>query len=156
MPLNTAGLVKRRAIIAKRKERKVKINSTKRERIAALPKIPQVILNLNYVNPVTLDFPKGVVIYEIRNKMTGRKNYYNKATLVSIIKRFTNDYNLMMMNPKEPIPGARNPMTRGLIYPRNIRRVTVAVKKKTPSPKTAAKKIQSAVMKHLAKKRASK
>jgi hypothetical protein len=59
----------------------------------------------------------------------------------------------MMMNPKAPIPGARNPMTRGAIYPRNIRRVTVAAKKKTPSPKTAAKKIQSAVRKHLSKKR---
>ena len=84
--------------------------------------------------------------------MTGRKNYYNKATFAAIINRFTNDYNLMMMNPKEPIPGARNPITRNPIYPRNIRRVTVKPKSKS----VAAKKIQSAVRKYLTKKRASK
>lgn len=151
MPLNTAAIAKRRAIIAKRKERKVKANSAKRSRVAALPKIPKVILDVNYVNPVTLEFPKGVVVYEVKNRFTGRKNYYNKATFVAIIKRFTNDYNLMLMNPKEPIPGARNPVTRNPIYPRNVRRVTVAPKKKTPSPKTAAKKIQTAYRKRAAK-----
>jgi hypothetical protein len=151
MPLNSEGLAKIRAKIAKRKERKAKANSLKRERVAALPRIPKVILELNYVNPITLEFPKGVVIYEVKNRFTGRKNYYNKATFAAIVKRFTNDYNLLMMNPKEPIPGARNPVTRNPIYPRNVRRVTVAPKKKTPSPKTAAKKIQTAYRKRASK-----
>ena len=138
--------------------RKVKARAAKRmsRRITearALPKIPRVILNSNYVNPITLAFPSGVVIYEITNKFTGRRNYYDKPTFAKLIKQFNSDYNLMMMNPKVPIPGARNPMTRNPIYPRNIRRVTVAAKKKTPSPTAAAKKIQSAVRKHLSKKK---
>lgn len=122
----------------------------------ALPKIPRVILNMNYVNPITLAFPRGVVVYEIKNKFTGRKNYYDKPTFVKLIKKFTDDYNLFMMNPKVPIPGARNPITRNPIYPRNIRRVSVVPKKKTPSRSAAARKIQSAWRKHLSKKRASK
>jgi hypothetical protein len=61
-----------------------------------------------------------------------------------------------MANPKVPIPGARNPVTRGPIYPRNVRRVTVAAKKKTPSPNAAAKKIQSAVRKRISKKSKSR
>ena len=140
--------------VRKAKERANKFISRRILETRALPKIPRVILNSNYVNPITLGFPKGVVIYEIRNKFTGRKNYYDKPTFSKLIKQFTTDYNLMLMNPKEPIPGARNPVTRNPIYPRNVRRVTVAAKKKTPSPKTAAKKIQSAVRKHLSKKKA--
>ena len=84
MPLNAATVAKRRAMIAKRKNRKAKAGSVKRERIAALPRIPKVILDLNYVNPVTLDFPKGVVVYEVKNRFTGRKNYYNKATFAAM------------------------------------------------------------------------
>ena len=121
-----------------------------------MPRIPRVILEANYVNPITLNFPKNTVVYEIKNRTTGRTNYYNKATFRKLITAFKNDYNLLMMNPKAPIPGARNPVTRGPIYPRNVRRVTVAAKKKTPSPNTAAKKIQSAVRKHLSKKRKSR
>ncbi len=154
--MDAVALAKRRAMIAKRKVRKAKATSAKRERVAALPKIPRVILDLNYVNPVSLEFPKGVVIYEVKNRFTGRKNYYNKATFAAIINRFTNDYNLMLMNPKEPIPGARNPVTRNPIYPRNVRRVTVKPKPKTPSKSAAARKIQSAVRKHIAKKKLKK
>jgi hypothetical protein len=96
------------------------------------------------------------VAYEIKNRTTGRTNYYNKETFRKLIKAFRTDYELLMANPKVPIPGARNPVTRGPIYPRNVRRVTVAAKKKTPSPNTAAKKIQSAVRKRLSKKSRSK
>lgn len=128
--------------------------SRKIAEVKALPTVPRVLLNLNYVNPITLTFPKGAVIYEIKNKITGRKNYYDKYTFTKLIKAFKSDYDLLMMNPKEPIPGAKNPVTRNPIYPRNVRRVTVAAKKKTPSPKAAAKKIQSAVRKHLSKKKA--
>lgn len=140
---------------AKMKARKSKAAANARSRVLALPRIPKVILDANYVNPVTLGFPKNMVVYEIRNRFTGRTNYYNKDTFRKLITAFKNDYNLLMMNPKEPIPGARNPVTRNPIYPRNVRRVTIAAKKKTPSPTTAARKIQSAVRKHLTKKRAA-
>lgn len=152
MALNAAAIAKRRAMIAKRKQRKAKADSVKRSRVAALPRIPKVILDLNYVNPITLEFPKGVVIYEIKNRFTGRKNYYNKATFAALIARFKNDYNLMLMNPKEPIPGARNPVTRNPIYPRNVRRVTV----KATNKSVAARKIQSVVRAHLKKKKSAK
>jgi hypothetical protein len=141
------------AIAQKRKVRKTKASSIKRSRVAAMPRIPRVILDANYVNPITLGFPKGVVLYELKNRATGRTNYYDQNTFRKLITAFKNDYNLLMMNPKAPIKGARNPVTRGAIYPRNVRRVTVAAKKKTPSPNTAAKKIQNAVRKRLAKSR---
>ena len=143
------------AIAQKRKSRKAKAGSVKRTKIAALPTIPKVILDANYVNPVTLEFPKGVVIYEIKNKTTGRKNYYDKNTFRKIITQFKNDYNLLMANPKSPIKGARNPVTRGAIYPRNVRRVTVKAKK-SPTKSVAARKIQTAVRAHLKKKKAAK
>lgn len=153
MPPSAAALAKHQAIMKLKKNRVNKKASVARSRVAAMPRIPRVILEANYVNPITLNFPKNVVVYEIKNRTTGRTNYYNKATFRKLITAFKNDYNLLMMNPKVPIPGARNPVTRGAIYPRNVRRVTVAAKKKTPSPKTATKKIQSAVRKHLAKAR---
>ncbi len=156
MPPTAAALARHKAIMKLKKNRASKKASTVRSRVAALPKVPRVILETNYVNPITLNFPKGVVVYEIKNRFTGRTNYYNKATFTRLIKAFTNDYNLLMMNPKVPIPGARNPVTRNPIYPRNVRRVTVAAKKKTPSRNSAARKIQSAVRKHLSKKSRSK
>ena len=151
MPPSAAALARHRAIMKLKKNRASKKASVARSRVAAMPRIPRVILEENYVNPITLDFPKNVVVYEIRNRTTGRTNYYNKAIFRKLITAFKNDYNLLMMNPKIPIPGARNPVTRGAIYPRNVRRVTVAAKKKTPNTNTAAKKIQSAVRKHLSR-----
>lgn len=133
-----------------------KARAARVSRAKALPAVPQVILNSNYVNPITLNFPKGVVVYEIKNRTTGRTNYYNKATFRKLVTAFKNDYALLMANPKEPIPGVRNPVTRGLVYPRNVRRVTVNPKPKTLRKTAAAKKIQSAVRKHLAKKARSK
>lgn len=147
MPPSAAAMAKHQAIMKLKKNRANRKASVARSRVAAMPRIPRVILEANYVNPITLDFPKGLVVYEIKNRTTGRTNYYNKATFRKLITAFKNDYNLLIMNPKAPIPGARNPVTRGAIYPRNVRRVTVAAKKKTPSPVTAAKKIQSAVRK---------
>ena len=156
MVLSKEAIAKGKIIKQKRANRKLKSNANKRSRVEALPKIPKVILNANYVNPVTLEFPKGVVIYEIKNRTTGRKNYYTKATFKKIITQFKNDYNLLMANPKSPIKGARNPVTRNPIYPRNVRRVTVKAKPKTPSKSAAARKIQSAVRAHLKKKKAAK
>jgi len=156
MVLSEAARAARRAINAKRQARAIKALSVLKNEIGALPKVPKVILDSNYVNPITLEFPKGVVIYEIKNRTTGRKNYYTKATFKKLITRFKSDYNLMLMNPKSPIPGARNPVTRNPIYPRNVRRVTVKAKPKTPSKSAAARKIQSAVRAHLKKKKAAK
>lgn len=147
MPPTAAAMAKRFAIMQLKNDRARKKASVARSRVAAMPRIPRVILEANYVNPITLNFPKGLVVYEIKNRTTGRTNYYNKETFRKLITAFKNDYNLLMMNPKAPIPGARNPVTRGAIYPRNVRRVTIAAKKKTPSPNTAARKIQSAVRK---------
>ena len=147
----------RMAATAKRKKAQNRMNKfmeNKRLKIRALPKMPLVFLAENYVNPITLNFPKSTVVYEIKNRITGRKDYYDKKTFFMLMKMLTDDYNLLMRNPKVPIPGARNPVTRGPIYPRNVQRVTVKPKKKSPSPKTAAKKIQSAVRKHLSKKKA--
>ena len=152
---SSAAIARAKIQAAKRKNRANKAAAVRRARITDLPKIPQVILEANYVNPITLNFPKNTVVYEIKNRTTGRTNYYNKATFRKLITAFKNDYNLLMRNPKVPIPGARNPVTRGPIYPRNVRRVTVKPKRKTPSPNTAAKKIQSAVRKHLSKNRKS-
>jgi len=150
--LTNAQRAQLRVAANKRKQRLSKKMAERRSRVAAMPSIPRVILNSNYVNPVTLGFPLNTIVYEVKNRTTGRTNYYNREIFRKLITAFTNDYNLMMANPKEPIPGARNPVTRGPIYPRNIRRVTVA-KKKTPSPATAARKIQSAVRKRLSKSR---
>ena len=156
MPPTAANRAAQKIKITKKKNRKAKAASVKRNKVRALPAIPKLILDANYVNPVTLEFPRGTVVYEIQNKTTGRKNYYNKATFRKLITRFKNDYTLLMANPKSPIPGARNPVTRGAIYPRNVRRVTVKTKKKSPTRSVAARKIQSAVRKHLKKKKVNK
>jgi hypothetical protein len=142
--------------LQKVQERLKKARATRISRAKALPAVPQVILNSNYVNPVTLEFPRKMVVYEIKNRTTGRTNYYNKETFRKLITAFKTDYALLMANPKVPIPGARNPVTRGPIYPRNVRRVTIKAKAKTPTRSAAAKKIQSAVRKHLSKKARSK
>jgi hypothetical protein len=143
--------------LQKKKARKVRRLSVKRSQVAALPRVPKVILDSNYVNPITLEFPSGsVIVYEIKNRTTGRKNYYDKKTFWSLMSMIKNNYNLLMRNPKSPIKGARNPVTRGPIYPRNVRRVTVKAKPKTPSKSAAARKIQSAVRAHLKKKKAAK
>lgn len=141
------------AKIKKGNERRSKKKEANMAQVRALPVVPRVVLNANYVNPITLNFPRSsMIVYEVKNRSTGRKDYYDVNTFWKLMKMIKNDYKLLMMNPKMPIPGARNPVTRGPIYPRNVRRVTVAAKKKTPSPKTAAKKIQSAVRKHLSRK----
>jgi hypothetical protein len=138
--------------LQKVQERLKKARAARVSRAKALPPVPRVILDANYVNPVTLEFPKRMVVYEIKNRTTGRTNYYNKETFRKLITAFKTDYALLMANPKVPIPGVRNPVTRGPIYPRNVRRVAVKAKAKSPTRSAAAKKIQSAVRKHLSKK----
>jgi hypothetical protein len=138
----------------KQNERRAKAQAVARSKVAALPKVPRVLLSPGYVNPITLNFPKGsIIIYEITNRRTGRKDYFDKDTFWKLARHAPNNYWLLMADPKKPL-GFKNPTTRSNVYPRNVRRVTVAAKKKTPSPKTAAKKIQSAVRKHISKKKA--
>ena len=141
----------------KRELRAHKKKFAQANKLKALPKIVLVKINSNYINPITLNkVPSGPTVYEITNRTTGRKNYYDKNTFWKLIKRNTNNYALLVANPKVPLSGVRNPVTRGAIYPRNVRRVTVEYKKKTPSPNTSARKIQSAVRAHLKKKKAAK
>ncbi len=143
------------AKIKKRDERRSKKKNSRKQGIEALPKVPKVILNQNYVNPITLEFPKSsMIVYEIKNRTTGRKDYYDIPTFWKLMGMIRNNYKLLTMDPKKPI--ARNPVTRGNIYPRNVRRVTVKAKPKTPSKSAAARKIQSAVRAHLKKKKTVK
>jgi hypothetical protein len=143
------------AKIKKGNERKARKRAQNISKVTALPTIPRVVLNANYVNPITLNFPRSsMVVYEVKNRVTGRKDYYDVQTFWKLMGMIRNNYKLLMMDPKKPI--ARNPVTRNPVYPRNVRRVTVAAKKKTPSPKTAAKTIRKAVRKHLSKKTRSK
>ena len=144
--------IKARFNANKRKQnaRRAKAVSHRVAEVKALPAVPQVFLNANYINPVTLDFPKGIIIYEIQNRRTGRKNYYDRQTFYKLMRMLKSDYDLLMRNPKVPIPGVKNPATRGNIYPRNVRRVTV--KRKTPTRSAAANKIKTAIKKHISKK----
>jgi len=143
-------------VIKKQEHRLSKAYARARQEVAALPKVPRILLAPNYVNPITLNFPKGsLIVYEITNRKTGRKDYFDKDTFWKLAKRVPDNYGLLIADPKKPL-GFRNPTTRSNVYPRNVRRVTVAAKKKTPSPTAAAKKIQSAVRKRLSKKRVSK
>lgn len=139
---------------------KVKARGNKRRaqaisKIRELPKVPSIMLSPGYVNPITLNFPKGsLIVYEIVNRRTGRKDYFDKTTFWNLARRTPNNHWLLMADPKKPL-GFRNPITRSNVYPRNVRRVIVKPKKKTPNRNTAARKIQSVVRKHLSKKRKS-
>jgi hypothetical protein len=139
--------------IKKHEERQTKARAVARSRVQALPRVPRIMLSPGYVNPITLNFPKGsIIVYEITNHKTGRKDYFDKNTFWKLANHAPNNYWLLMADPKKPI-GFRNPATRSNVYPRNVRRVTVAAKKKTPTKSAAARKIQSAVRKHLSKKK---
>lgn len=141
-------------VITKHYLRKHKRASEARAKIKALPKMPRIMLSPGYVNPITLNFPRGsLVVYEITNHATGRKDYFDKNTFWTLMKRMPNNYWLLMADPKKPLPGVRNPMTRSNVYPRNVRRVTVAPKPKTPSRSAAARKIASALRKKVATKK---
>lgn len=113
---------KAKVVANKRKSRALKRSRKSRSQSRAVPKPAAVNINANYVNPVTLSPPKGQVIYMVRNRQTGRKNYYNRNTLVKLLGRAMSDYQLLMANAKTPL--FANPFTRGPVYPRNIQRVS--------------------------------
>jgi len=142
---------------AKRKLRSPKAKEAARNKAIALGRVPNVSVPKNYVNPVTHNTPpKGVIVFRVTDKSTGRVNYYNRATLFRLLSNFIKtNYNLLMTDPKKAL--FRNPVTRGNVKARNIQRVRIIKSAKTPTKSAAARKIQSAVRKHLAqKKRVSK
>jgi len=112
----------------KAKARKVKSRKTRVQKSRALPKPTVVLVNTNYVNPVTLAaLTNGSKAYKVRNRTTGRVNYYNKVTLFKLLpSSIKNNYSLLIAPPKNPL--FRNPITRGDVYPRNI--TTVIIKHK--------------------------
>jgi hypothetical protein len=139
----------------KRKYRAVKALWELQEKMKALPKVKSVYIKNNYVNPVTLSFPpKGVIVYEVKNRTTGRTNYYNSNTFWKLAGHAKNDYKLLMFDPKLNI--FKNPVTRNPVSARNIQRVRVKPESKTPTKSAAARKIQSAVRAHLKKKKTTK
>ena len=144
------------AMSAKRQLRSPKAKKLARSKALALGKVPFVSIPKNYVNPVTLSRPpSGVIVFKVLDKRTGRTNYYNRATFFRFLANFIkNNYNLLMADPKKPL--FRNPVTRGNVTARNVQRVRIVKSAKTPTKSTAARKIQSAVRKHISKKRASK
>lgn len=145
----------RRAIIAdlKRKVRAAKLRYSKINRLKALPKIKTVRIDANYVNPITLNsVPSGPTVYEVKNSVTGRVDYYDKKTFWKLMPvKVKNNYNLLTSDPKTAL--FKNPVTRGNVKPRNVARVHI---KKALSKSVAAKKIQNAVRKHLKKKKSNK
>jgi hypothetical protein len=114
--------LKQKVIAAKRKSRAIKRTSKSRSQSKALPKVPVVALPPDYTDPVTLSPPKNRMVYQVTNRTTGRKNYYNKRTLLGLIGRQLTNYQLLLADPKVAL--FANPMTRGGVYPRNIQRVT--------------------------------
>jgi hypothetical protein len=114
--------------------RAIRNNNKRKNQARALPVVPRRIIPFAYVNPVTLEPLKRVFVYEVINKTTKRKNYYNKNTLLKLIGRNMSNYNLLIADPKKRL--FRNPVTRGNVKPRNIQRVR-------------AKKAESVLKKHL-------
>jgi hypothetical protein len=148
------ALARRLVNDSKRKVRAVKKWVETVKRTQALPVPLTLYIANNYTNPVTLSKPPyGVAVYMITDPRTGRKNFYNKATIHKLAN--LNNYGILMANRKKPL--FKNPLTRSNVYAKNVRRVIVKPKKKTPSRSAAAKKIQMAVRKRInKKKRASK
>lgn len=112
---------KQKVVANKRKSRALKRSRKSRSQSRAVPK--PVAVNIgNYANPVTLSPPKGAVLYMVTNRTTGRKNYYNRNTIMKLIGRPMSNYQLLMANAKAAL--FVNPYTRGQVRPRNIQRVT--------------------------------
>lgn len=127
-------------------------------RLSALPRITTVSVNANYINPVTLNkIPSGIVVYKVTDPSTKRVDFYTKNEFWKLVHthmpQLKNNYNMMMTHPRYKL--FNNPVTRNPVRPKNVTRVLAKTKAKTPSPNTAARKIQSAVRKHLSKKRAA-
>lgn len=141
-----------RVAALKRQVRDLKRRYMMKNKLAAMPKIRLITINSNYTNPVTLAAPpSGVVVYKIRDPVTGRIDYYNKQTFWRLVNgAVKNNYNLLINRKKNLFP---NPMTRQMVRAKNVERVVVRLKPKTPSQAAAAAKIASALRKKVAAKK---
>jgi hypothetical protein len=102
--------------------RRAKRKSANRaNKLSALPVVPRRVIPYGYINPVTLEPVRTVFVYEVVDKVTKRKNYYTKSTLMNLIGRNMSNYNLLTADPKKRL--FRNPVTRGNVKPRNIQKV---------------------------------
>lgn len=119
-------LAGRKSKMTVRKSRAAKMHTS---RSRALPRLQMVHLNANYINPVTLNaLAIGSKAYQVKNRVTGRTNYYNRATVWKLLPAsIKNNYNLLMAFPKNAL--FRNPITRGPVYPRNIIAVKIGASK---------------------------
>lgn len=110
------GAVARRKTAARSAQRR----SRARAQAAALGAAPFVYVSKNYTNPVTLNAPPlGVIVYRIKNRTTGRIDYYNVKTMHKLTGK--NNYGILIADPTKSL--FRNPMTRGPVHPRNVQRV---------------------------------
>jgi len=136
----------------KKRVRQAKKHYTLVNRVKAMPKVRMVQINANYVNPVTLEPPPtGLVVYRVSDPLTGRVDYYDKASFWRLVgKSVKNNWNLFVNRKKRLFV---NPMTRHVVQAKNVERVTVRPKPKTPSRSAAAAKIASALRKKVAAKR---
>jgi hypothetical protein len=136
----------------KRKIRALKQRYMLKNRLAAMPKIRLITINSNYTNPVTLGPPPvGVVVYKIKDPVTGRNDYYNKQTFWRLVKgAVKNNSQLLTDRKKNLFP---NPVTRQIIQAKNVERVVVRAKPKTPTRSAAARKIASVLRKKAAVKK---
>ena len=136
----------------KRKIRALKQRYMLKNRLAAMPKIRLITVNANYTNPVTLaPPPAGVVVYKIKDPVTGRTDYYNKQTFWRLVKGAVKNNSQLLTNRKKNL--FPNPVTRQIIKAKNVERVVVRAKPKTPSRSAAAAKIASALRKKVAAKK---
>ena len=141
----------------KHKIRTMKKRYAVANRLNALPRINTVNVNANYLNPITLNkVPSGIVVYKVTDPSTKRVDFYTKNEFWKLVHghmpQLKDNYNMMMTHPRHKL--FNNPVTRNPVRPKNVTRV-LSKTKKTPSPNTAAKKIQSAVRKMISKKRAA-
>ncbi len=135
----------------KRKLRAAKQKYIMVNRIHAMPKIRTVHINANYINPVTLGAPPtGLVVYRVRDPVTRRVDYYDKATFWRLVgKSAKNNWNLFVNRKRRLFV---NPVTRAVIQSKNVERVMV---RRKPSRSAAAAKIKSALRKRVAARKAA-
>lgn len=115
----------------KRIRRNVRHEFNQKNKSRALGRVGRASPPANYVNPVTLNaVPRGVVIYKLVNRGTGRVNYY-PVNVISRLAGGKNNYAILIADPKKPL--FRNPTTRGNVFPRNLTRVMIAARSKSRS-----------------------
>jgi hypothetical protein len=93
------------------------------------------------------------VVYKIKDPVTGRIDYYNKQTFWRLVKGTVKNNSQLLTNRKKNL--FPNPVTRQTIKAKNVERVVIRAKPKTPSRSAAARKIASALRKKVLRARKS-